>query len=77
MKGNTVFQRHYAQVSIQFRDEYPVVDSLILGLYFPAYRVLDRSGTPLKADIRALRQHVIPEIFRHVDWGHQRIKHIN
>ena len=63
--GNTVFQSHYTQISIQFRDEYPVADSLILGLYLPAYRMLNCGFTPFKTDIWTFRQHVIPEILRH------------
>lgn len=69
MKGNTVFQSHYAQISIQFRDEYPVTDTIVIGLYFPANRVFYRCGTPVKTDIRALYKHVIPKVFRHGIWG--------
>lgn len=51
MKGNTVFQGHYAQISVQFRDEDPVADALILWLNFLAYRVVNRGDAPFKANV--------------------------
>lgn len=75
MKGDTVFQGHYAQISIQFRDEYPMTDTIIFGLNFPVNRVFYRCGTPFKTDIRALRKHIVPKVLRHGKLGHFGIRH--
>jgi hypothetical protein len=51
VKGSTVFQGHRPQIPAQLRNEYPVADSLVLGLDFLAHGVVQRFFAPFEAKV--------------------------